>query len=183
MQISPCLSPFKNPSWPCHLGSGSPSFCQHTWWMSSLYGNSLLSAHIMCRLTAHPLNWICFNLERKASRLYYYCWGHYFQLTPDCVKQCFSTLWLKTTGLLDTNSSLMGPYQHFFFIFVLKQLVDCFVSHYCCTHTHHLCPFFWNTTDSALKQLKDDTISGPRDYHTKWSQEDKYHMISLVCGI
>ena len=26
---------------------------------------------------------------------------------------------------------------------------------------------------------------GPRDYHTKWSQtqKDKYHMISLICGI
>ena len=26
---------------------------------------------------------------------------------------------------------------------------------------------------------------GPRDYHTKWSkpEKDKYHMISLICGI
>ena len=28
-------------------------------------------------------------------------------------------------------------------------------------------------------------IDGPRDYHTKWSksEKDKYHMISLICGI
>ena len=28
-------------------------------------------------------------------------------------------------------------------------------------------------------------MDGPRDYHTKWSQKekDKYHMISLICGI
>ena len=28
-------------------------------------------------------------------------------------------------------------------------------------------------------------VDGPRDYHTKWSQseKDKYHMISLKCGI
>ena len=28
-------------------------------------------------------------------------------------------------------------------------------------------------------------MDGPRDDHTKWSQteEDKYHMISLICGI
>ena len=28
-------------------------------------------------------------------------------------------------------------------------------------------------------------VDGPRDYHTKWSQteKDKYHMISLICGI
>ena len=28
-------------------------------------------------------------------------------------------------------------------------------------------------------------MDGPRDYHTKWSKpaKDKYHMISLICGI
>ena len=28
-------------------------------------------------------------------------------------------------------------------------------------------------------------MDGPRDYHTKWSslEKDKYHMISLICGI
>ena len=29
-------------------------------------------------------------------------------------------------------------------------------------------------------------IDRPRDYHTKWSEadwENKYHMISLICGI
>ena len=28
-------------------------------------------------------------------------------------------------------------------------------------------------------------MGGPRDYHTKWSksEKDKYHMISLTCGI
>ena len=28
-------------------------------------------------------------------------------------------------------------------------------------------------------------MEGPRDYHTKWSKsdKDKYHMISLICGI
>ena len=28
-------------------------------------------------------------------------------------------------------------------------------------------------------------MDGPSDYHTKWSQKekDKYHMISLICGI
>ena len=28
-------------------------------------------------------------------------------------------------------------------------------------------------------------MDGPRDYHTKWSQKekDKYHMVSLICGI
>ena len=28
-------------------------------------------------------------------------------------------------------------------------------------------------------------IDGPRDYHIKWSKSDndKYHMISLICGI
>ena len=28
-------------------------------------------------------------------------------------------------------------------------------------------------------------MDGPRDYHTKWSKsdKDKYHMISLTCGI
>ena len=28
-------------------------------------------------------------------------------------------------------------------------------------------------------------MDGPRDYHIKWSQsdKDKYHMISLICGI
>ena len=26
-------------------------------------------------------------------------------------------------------------------------------------------------------------IDEPRDYHTKWSKSNKYHMISLICGI
>ena len=28
-------------------------------------------------------------------------------------------------------------------------------------------------------------MDGPRDYHTKWSklEKDKYHMLSLICGI
>ena len=28
-------------------------------------------------------------------------------------------------------------------------------------------------------------MDGPRDYHTKWSksEKDKYHMLSLTCGI
>ena len=26
-------------------------------------------------------------------------------------------------------------------------------------------------------------MDGSRDYHTKWSKSDKYHMISLICGI
>ena len=28
-------------------------------------------------------------------------------------------------------------------------------------------------------------MDGPRDYHTNWSKsdKDKYHMISLICGI
>ena len=26
-------------------------------------------------------------------------------------------------------------------------------------------------------------MDGPRDYHTKWSKSDKYHMISLICRI
>ena len=28
-------------------------------------------------------------------------------------------------------------------------------------------------------------MDGPRDYHTKWSKpdKDKYHMISVICGI
>ena len=26
-------------------------------------------------------------------------------------------------------------------------------------------------------------MDGPRDYHTKSSKSDKYHMISLICGI
>ena len=28
-------------------------------------------------------------------------------------------------------------------------------------------------------------MDGTRDYHTKWNQteKDKYHMISLICGI
>lgn len=31
----------------------------------------------------------------------------------------FSILWLKITGLLDTNSSMMGPYQPLLLFFVL----------------------------------------------------------------
>ena len=28
-------------------------------------------------------------------------------------------------------------------------------------------------------------VGGPTDYHTKWSksEKDKYHMVSLICGI
>ena len=26
-------------------------------------------------------------------------------------------------------------------------------------------------------------MDATRDYHTKWSQKEKYHMISLICGI
>ena len=30
-----------------------------------------------------------------------------------------------------------------------------------------------------------NNVDGPRDYHTKWSKpkKEKYHMISLTCGI
>ena len=29
------------------------------------------------------------------------------------------------------------------------------------------------------------TMDGPREYHTKWnkSEKDKYHVISLICGL
>ena len=45
----------------------------------------------------------------------------------------------------------------------------------------------WNTIQS-LKEWNDaicSNIDGPRDDHTHWSkpEKDKYHMISLVCGI
>ena len=42
---------------------------------------------------------------------------------------------------------------------------------------------------SAIKKEWNNSIcskmEGPREYHTKWSKsdKDKYHMISLICGI
>ena len=42
---------------------------------------------------------------------------------------------------------------------------------------------------SAIKKEWNNAIcsnmDGPRDYHTKWSKsdKDKYHMVSLICGL
>ena len=44
---------------------------------------------------------------------------------------------------------------------------------YIYTYIYELNDFIWSNMD------------GPRDYHNKWSKsdKDKYHMISLMCGI
>ena len=33
------------------------------------------------------------------------------------------------------------------------------------------------------EMLPSSNIDGARDDHTKWSESDKYHVISLLCGI
>ena len=52
----------------------------------------------------------------------------------------------------------------------IKKMLDIYTSMYI-AHTH--------TRNNTICSNMD----GPRDCHNKWSKYDKYHMISLICGI
>ena len=41
----------------------------------------------------------------------------------------------------------------------------------------------YNSTIKALNFVICSNMDGPREYHICKSEKDKYHMISLICGI
>ena len=51
-----------------------------------------------------------------------------------------------------------------------------------------VCEYIYNGIILSHKEWNNaigSNMDWPRDYHTKWSksEKDKYHMISLICGI
>ena len=53
------------------------------------------------------------------------------------------------------------------------------------THTHTHKMDYYSAIKKEWNNFICSHIDGPRDYHTKWSKpdKDKYHMISLICGV